>query len=114
MYAIRSYYVPESELAEHDVDVDLIVRSGLRGVCRMIFQHGFVHADLHPGHLRFLPPGRIVALDVGLVIDGSAQFHLLRQFGMITLGLALAAGAVAFIVGALFVRRSCRLLRGRR
>jgi len=59
--------IPESELAHRDVDVDRIVRSGLRGVCRMIFQHGFVHADLHPGNLRFLPPGRIVALDVGLV-----------------------------------------------
>lgn len=59
--------IPEAELARHDVDVDLIVRSGLRGVCRMIFQNGFVHADLHPGNLRFLPPGRIVALDLGLV-----------------------------------------------
>lgn len=59
--------IPEAELAAHDVDVDRIVRSGLRGVCRMIFQHGFVHADLHPGNLRFLAPGRIVALDVGLV-----------------------------------------------
>ena len=59
--------VPESELDAHDLDVDLIVRSGLRGVCRMIFRNGFVHADLHPGNLRFVPPGRIVALDLGLV-----------------------------------------------
>jgi ubiquinone biosynthesis protein len=33
----------------------------------MIFLHGFVHADLHPGNLRFLPPGRVVFLDLGLV-----------------------------------------------
>lgn len=59
--------IPEAELADHDIDVDRIVRCGLRGVCRMIFQNGFVHADLHPGNLRFLEPGRIVALDVGLV-----------------------------------------------
>jgi ubiquinone biosynthesis protein len=59
--------IPEAELAVHDVDVDRIVRSGLRGVCRMIFRNGFVHADLHPGNLRFVPPGRIVALDLGLV-----------------------------------------------
>jgi ubiquinone biosynthesis protein len=59
--------IPESELSAHDVDVDRIVRCGLRGVCRMIFRNGFVHADLHPGNLRFLAPGRIVALDLGLV-----------------------------------------------
>jgi ubiquinone biosynthesis protein len=33
----------------------------------MVFSHGFVHADLHPGNLRFLAPGRIVLLDLGLV-----------------------------------------------
>ena len=59
--------IPEHALAEHGVDVTRIVRSGLRGVCRMIFHNGFVHADLHPGNLRFLPPGKIVALDLGLV-----------------------------------------------
>ncbi|HME72967.1 MAG TPA: AarF/UbiB family protein [Myxococcota bacterium] len=29
--------------------------------------HGFVHADLPPGNLRFTPPGCIVPLDLGLV-----------------------------------------------
>jgi len=59
--------IAEADLAQNAVDVDRIVRCGLRGVCRMIFQHGFVHADLHPGNLRFVAPGRIVALDLGLV-----------------------------------------------
>ena len=59
--------IPEAELEAHDIDVERIVRCGLRGVCRMIFQHGFVHADIHPGNLRFLAPGRIIALDLGLV-----------------------------------------------
>ena len=39
----------------------------MRCVCRMIFSHGFVHADLHAGNLRFFPPGRVVLLDLGLV-----------------------------------------------
>ena len=33
----------------------------------MVFLHGFVHADLHPGNVRFLAPGRVVLLDLGLV-----------------------------------------------
>jgi ubiquinone biosynthesis protein len=35
----------------------------------MIFSHGFVHADLHPGNLRFERDGRIVLFDLGLVAE---------------------------------------------
>lgn len=59
--------VRESELEAHGVDVRRIVTAGMRCVCRMIFLHGFVHADLHAGNLRFFPPGRVVLLDLGLV-----------------------------------------------
>lgn len=59
--------VHETELEAHGVDPRRIARAGLRCVCRMIFSHGFVHADLHPGNLRFYPPGGIVLLDLGLV-----------------------------------------------
>jgi ubiquinone biosynthesis protein len=59
--------VREADLEAHGVDVHRIVTAGMRCVCRMIFLHGFVHADLHAGNLRFFPPGRVVLLDVGLV-----------------------------------------------
>jgi ubiquinone biosynthesis protein len=59
--------VHEERLAEAGVDVRALVAAGMRCVCRMIFLHGFVHADLHPGNLRFLPPHRLVLLDLGLV-----------------------------------------------
>ncbi|MGH7785295.1 MAG: ABC1 kinase family protein, partial [Candidatus Binatia bacterium] len=59
--------VREAELEAHGVDTHHIVAAGMRCVCRMIFSHGFVHADLHAGNLRFFPPGRVVLLDVGLV-----------------------------------------------
>jgi ubiquinone biosynthesis protein len=59
--------VREEDLEARGLDVDRIVEAGMRAVCRMIFSHGFVHADLHQGNLRFLPPGRIVLLDLGLV-----------------------------------------------
>lgn len=59
--------VHESQLEAAGIDVRRIVSAGMRCVCRMIFLHGFVHADIHPGNLRFLPPGRLVLLDLGLV-----------------------------------------------
>ncbi|MDX2169283.1 MAG: AarF/UbiB family protein [Deltaproteobacteria bacterium] len=59
--------VREAELDAHPIDVRQVVTAGMRCVCRMIFSHGFVHADLHAGNLRFFPPGRVVLLDLGLV-----------------------------------------------
>ena len=59
--------VHEAELEAHGIDVQRVVTAGMRCVCRMIFLHGFVHADLHAGNLRFFPPGRVVLLDLGLV-----------------------------------------------
>ena len=57
----------ESELEAAGIDLHRVVSAGMRVVCRMIFLHGFVHADVHPGNLRFLAPGQIVLLDLGLV-----------------------------------------------
>jgi ubiquinone biosynthesis protein len=59
--------VHESQLEAAGIQVHRVVAAGMRAVCRMIFLHGFVHADLHPGNLRFTPPGCIVLLDLGLV-----------------------------------------------
>ena len=59
--------VREEDLEARGLDVGRIVDAGMRAVCRMIFSHGFVHADLHQGNLRFLPPGRVVFLDLGLI-----------------------------------------------
>ncbi len=61
--------VHERELEARGVDVVRVVEAGMRAVCRMIFLHGFVHADLHPGNLRFVPPGGLVLLDLGLVAE---------------------------------------------
>jgi ubiquinone biosynthesis protein len=59
--------VHEDDLEAQGVNVRALVATGMRCVCRMIFLHGFVHADLHPGNLRFLPPARLVLLDLGLI-----------------------------------------------
>lgn len=62
----------DTELDHGSFDRARIVAAGVRCVGKMIFEHGFVHADLHPGNLRFQPPGRIVLLDLGLVGELSA------------------------------------------
>jgi len=59
--------VREADLEAAGIDPLRIARAGLRCVCRMIFLHGFVHADLHPGNMRFHPPGQVVLFDLGLV-----------------------------------------------
>jgi len=59
--------VHERDLELSTIDTKAVARAGMRIVCRMIFLHGFVHADLHPGNMRFLPPSRVALFDLGLV-----------------------------------------------
>lgn len=63
----------EAELDHEAIDRRRIVAAGVRCVGKMIFEHGFVHADLHPGNLRFQPPGRIALLDLGLIGELTAE-----------------------------------------
>jgi ubiquinone biosynthesis protein len=48
-------------------DPKRIARLGLRALLKMIFEDGFVHADLHPGNIFVLPDNRIAIVDLGLV-----------------------------------------------
>jgi ubiquinone biosynthesis protein len=72
--------IHESDLEAQGCDVHAIVTAGMRSICRMIFLHGFVHADLHPGNLRFTRPSRIVFLDLGLVgeLSDEDRIHTAR------------------------------------
>ncbi|MBW2733813.1 MAG: AarF/ABC1/UbiB kinase family protein, partial [Deltaproteobacteria bacterium] len=49
-----------------------LARAGYHMVLSMVFEHGFVHADLHPGNLR-VDQGRLVFFDVGLVAEVSPE-----------------------------------------
>ena len=44
-----------------------IARLGLRALLKMIFEDGFIHADLHPGNIFVLDGQRIAMVDLGLV-----------------------------------------------
>ncbi|MBN2575769.1 MAG: AarF/ABC1/UbiB kinase family protein [Deltaproteobacteria bacterium] len=59
-----------------------IARLGLRALLKMIFEDGFVHADLHPGNIFVLPDQRIAMVDLGLVgeLDPPHRASFLRFF----------------------------------
>ena len=44
-----------------------IARRGTRASLSMILEHGFFHADPHPGNIKFLPDDHIALLDFGMV-----------------------------------------------
>lgn len=48
-------------------DAPRIARLGLQVLLKMVFEDGFVHADLHPGNIFITPEGRIALIDLGLV-----------------------------------------------
>ncbi|MES1208578.1 MAG: AarF/ABC1/UbiB kinase family protein, partial [Pseudomonadota bacterium] len=60
-------------------DPKRIARLGLQMLLKMIFEDGFVHADLHPGNIFITPDERIALLDLGLVgvLDDAQR----RNFG---------------------------------
>jgi ubiquinone biosynthesis protein len=59
-----------------------IARLGLRALLKMIFEDGFVHADLHPGNIFVLDGQRIAMVDLGLVgeLDGPHRATFSRFF----------------------------------
>jgi ubiquinone biosynthesis protein len=48
-------------------DPSRLARIGFRTLLKMVFQDGFVHADLHPGNILITPEGKVALLDLGLV-----------------------------------------------
>jgi ubiquinone biosynthesis protein len=63
-------------------DPKRIARLGLRALMKMIFEDGFVHADLHPGNIFVLEDNRIAIVDLGLVgeLDGPHRATFSRFF----------------------------------
>lgn len=60
-------------------DAKRIARLGLKVLLKMIFQDGFVHADLHPGNIFITPDEKIALVDLGLV--GELDDAHRRNFG---------------------------------
>jgi ubiquinone biosynthesis protein len=48
-------------------DPKRVARLGLATLLKMIFEDGFVHADLHPGNIFITPDDKLALIDLGLV-----------------------------------------------
>jgi ubiquinone biosynthesis protein len=58
--------VPD-KLRAHGLDPKLLATRGADTVLRMVLEHGYFHADPHPGNVLFLPDNRIGLIDFGMV-----------------------------------------------
>lgn len=63
-------------------DPKRLARIGFRVLLKMVFEDGFVHADLHPGNIFVTTEGQVAILDLGLVgeLDDFHRRHFARYF----------------------------------
>ncbi len=57
----------KAKLTEWQVDNRQIADAGVALVIESIFEHGFFHADPHPGNFFVLPDGRLALIDFGMM-----------------------------------------------
>ena len=79
---------------ELGIDPDELVQVGVNCSLQQLLEHGFFHADPHPGNLLALPDGRLAYLDFGMMSEVSresrtgliqAVVHLVnRNFGKLS------------------------------
>jgi len=58
--------LPE-KLRAHGLDPKLLATRGADTVLRMVLEHGYFHADPHPGNVMFLSDNRIGLIDFGMI-----------------------------------------------
>jgi ubiquinone biosynthesis protein len=78
--------------AKLGADPSRLARVGFRTLLKMVFDDGFVHADLHPGNILVDADGKVVILDLGLTaeLDDAAR----RAFAQFFAGWAAKDGKV--------------------
>ena len=67
----------DSELGAAGIDPKRVAGLGLRVFCKMTFIDGFIHADLHPGNIRFMRDNRIALFDLGLTAELTDEDRLM-------------------------------------
>jgi ubiquinone biosynthesis protein len=66
----------EREFADAGIDPKRVAGLGIQLFCKMTLIDGFVHADLHPGNVRYLRDHRVVLFDLGLTAELSEADRL--------------------------------------
>ena len=59
--------VSPDNLRAYGLDPTVLAARGADTVLRMVLEHGYFHADPHPGNVLFLPDNRIGMIDFGMV-----------------------------------------------
>ena len=57
------------ELARRGIDPTHIIEVGVQCSLRQLLEHGFFHADPHPGNLLVTPEGKLAYLDFGMMCE---------------------------------------------
>jgi ubiquinone biosynthesis protein len=70
------------EAGKRSRDPARLARIGFRTLLKMVFEDGFVHADLHPGNILVTPDDQVAILDLGLTaeLDESNRRNFARFF----------------------------------
>ncbi|MEO0803566.1 MAG: AarF/ABC1/UbiB kinase family protein [Cyanobacteria bacterium J06642_2] len=54
-------------IARSNLDIDNLIRIGVESFLKQLLEHGFFHADPHPGNLFALRDGRLAFIDFGMM-----------------------------------------------
>lgn len=57
------------EIREQNIDAGYLVEVGVQCSLRQLLEHGFFHADPHPGNLLATPDGKLAYLDFGMMSE---------------------------------------------
>jgi ubiquinone biosynthesis protein len=78
MERIEGVPIDETEkIKAMGLDANKIARNGVRAFFKQVFEHGFFHADLHPGNIYVNSEGAIIYFDFGIIgrlDDGVRRF----------------------------------------
>ncbi len=67
------------ELRLQGVDARKVIEVGVQCSLRQLLEHGFFHADPHPGNLLATPDGKLAYLDFGMM----SEIELYQRYGLI-------------------------------
>ncbi len=67
------------EIADLGIDARYLVEVGVQCSLRQLLEHGFFHADPHPGNLLATPDGKLAYLDFGMMSEIQPQ----QRYGLI-------------------------------